>query len=54
MAVAQLASCTLFSGRVDMAAKDLGRGLILMDPPYEPYDEYVAWNFYLLRPSILS
>lgn len=26
-----------------------GRGLVLMDPPYEPYDEYMAWNLYALR-----
>eukprot|EP00434_Breviolum_minutum_P014686 symbB.v1.2.012950.t2/scaffold892.1/size156909/2 len=26
-----------------------GRGLVLMDPPYEPYDEYMAWNLYTLR-----
>eukprot|EP00439_Symbiodinium_sp_Y106_P086023 s109_g30.t2 len=24
-------------------------GLILMDPPYEPYNEYTAWNLFLLR-----
>ena len=30
----------------------LGRGLILMDPPYEPYNEYTAWNHFLLRPHV--
>ena len=30
-----------------------GRGLVLMDPPYEPYDEYMAWNLYSLRQSDL-
>ncbi|CAJ1447228.1 unnamed protein product, partial [Effrenium voratum] len=26
-----------------------GRGLVLMDPPYEPYEEYMAWNLFVLR-----
>ncbi|CAK9048125.1 Pentatricopeptide repeat-containing protein At5g02860 [Durusdinium trenchii] len=25
------------------------RGLVFMDPPYEPYDEYMAWNLYVMR-----
>lgn len=29
-----------------------GRGLVLMDPPYEPYDEYMAWNLYALRQGV--
>lgn len=31
-----------------------GRGLVLMDPPYEPYDEYMAWNLYALRQRVRS
>ncbi|CAE8634348.1 unnamed protein product, partial [Polarella glacialis] len=26
-----------------------GPGLVLIDPPYEPYSEYMAWNLVLLR-----
>lgn len=26
-----------------------GRGFILIDPPYEPYSEYVAWSLFLIR-----
>ena len=30
-------------------AKRGGRRLVLMDPPYEPYESYMAWNLFLLK-----
>ena len=26
-----------------------GPGLVLMDPPYEPYNEYLTWNIYTIH-----
>jgi len=26
-----------------------GRGLVLIDPPYDPYDEYTTWNLFIVR-----
>lgn len=26
-----------------------GRGLVLIDPPYKPYNDYVTWNLFTLR-----
>lgn len=26
-----------------------GPGLVLIDPPYEPYNEYLTWNLYTIR-----
>ncbi|CAJ1436896.1 unnamed protein product [Effrenium voratum] len=29
--------------------ESFGRGLVLVDPPYEPYQSYLAWNLYLMK-----
>ena len=26
-----------------------GPGLVLMDPPYEPYNEYLTWNLHTIH-----